>query len=239
MTRRRAGGRFGSALGRAVRRYRLIWGFYFALAICLAVVAFVAALRVVEPGTNITQAQEIRRLGAIKREWVALESLPAHVPLSAIAAEDAMFCQHWGLAFEAIRAALEDGARRGGSTISQQTAKNVFLWQQRSWIRKGLEAGFTTLIETLWGKRRIIEVYLNVAEFDAGVFGIEAAARHHFGVPAAGLSRVQAARLMAVLPDPKGRSAIRPGGFTQRRAGQIAAGARDLAVTGKAGCIAT
>lgn len=239
MTRRRAGDRFGSGLRRTVRPYRLIRGCYWALAICLAVVGFVAALRVVEPGTNITQAQEIQRLGEIKREWVALETLPAHVPLSAIAAEDAGFCQHWGLDFAAIRAAFEDGARRGGSTISQQTAKNVFLWQQRSWVRKGLEAGFTTLIEALWGKRRIIEVYLNVAEFDEGVFGIEAAARHHFGVPSSGLSAAQAARLMAVLPDPKGRSAVRPGSFTQRRAAQIAAGARDLAATGKAGCIAT
>ena len=238
MARRLRHGGAGRSLGRLMSQYKFVWGCYWSLAIGLAVIAFVAALRVVGPGINIYQAQEIQRLGAIEREWVALDTLPDHIALSAIAAEDAKFCQHWGFDFVAIRAALEDGARRGGSTISQQTAKNVFLWQDRSWIRKGMEAGFTTLIEAMWGKRRIVEVYLNVAEFDTGVFGIEAAARHHFGIPAADLSRAQAARLMAVLPDPQGRSAVRPGPFTQRRTQQIVRGANDLAATGAGACAA-
>ncbi len=238
MTRTRRIGPSGRGIRQTLGRYRMIWGCYWGLAIGLAMLAFVAALRLVDPGINIYQAQEMQRLGEIKRDWVALESLPDHVALSAIAAEDAKFCKHWGFDFEAIRAAFEGGARRGGSTISQQTAKNVFLWQERSWVRKGLEAGFTTLIETMWGKERIIEVYLNVAEFDTGVFGIEAAAQHHFGVSASQLSPAQAARLMAVLPDPQGRSAVQPSPFTQRRSQQIARGARDLAITGDAGCAA-
>uniref|UniRef100_UPI003D1065DB transglycosylase domain-containing protein n=1 Tax=Altererythrobacter sp. TaxID=1872480 RepID=UPI003D1065DB len=118
-----------------------------------------------------------------------------------------------------------DGATRGASTISQQTAKNVFLWQGRSWVRKGLEAALTPVIELLWGKRRIMEVYLNVAEFDEGVFGVGAAARHYFGVAAGDLTPAQAARLMAVLPDPKDRSASRPSAGVQRRARAISAGA--------------
>lgn len=220
-------------LPRPVRWAGVVFG-----GVAVLLVALVLTLRFVAPPTNIYQWQEARRLGALKKEWVALDTLPAHVPLSAIAAEDAKFCSHWGFDLTAIRAALADGARRGGSTISQQTAKNVFLWQGRSWVRKGLEVGFTGLIEGLWGKRRILEVYLNVAEFDTGVFGIEAAARHHFGVPAARLSPGQAAVLMAVLPDPKGRSAIRPTAATQRRSAQIAAGAQTLAAQARGGCIA-
>ncbi|MEM9230926.1 MAG: monofunctional biosynthetic peptidoglycan transglycosylase [Pseudomonadota bacterium] len=203
----------------------------------LLLILVIAALRVVPPPITHTQWSEANRLGSIKREWVALSTLPRHVPLSAMAAEDANFCLHWGFDIAAIRAAIDAGARRGASGISQQTAKNVFLWQGRSWIRKGLEAGFTVLIEVLWGKRRIIEVYLNVAEFDTGVFGIEAAALHHFGVPAARLTPTQAARLMAVLPDPKGRSAVRPGPVTQRVARRAAAGAQTLAVDGRGTCV--
>lgn len=200
-------------------------------------VLLVLLFRFVAPPSNIYQFSEARRLGGIQREWVSIDDLPAYIPLSAAAAEDADFCTHWGFDISAIRDAWQGGARRGGSTIPQQTAKNVFLWQGRSWIRKGLEAGFTVLIEALWPKRRIIEVYLNVAEFDTGVFGIEAAARHHFGVPAAQLSRTQAARLMAVLPDPKGRSAVRPSAFTQRRTRAIASGAQTLAADGRGACV--
>lgn len=195
------------------------------------------ALRLAPPPITHTQWVEARRLGGIERVWSPLEALPAHVLLSAVAAEDARFCAHWGIDLAALRAAWADGAQRGGSTISQQTAKNVFLWQERSWVRKGLEAGFTVLIEALWGKRRIIEVYLNVAEFDEGVFGIEAAAQHYFGVRAEALSETQAARLMAVLPNPKARSASRPSDFVRRRARQILSGARTLAADGRGACV--
>ena len=221
---------------RLVRR-TLRWGGLAIGGLFAATVLLVLLFRFVAPPTNFYQFSEARRLGGIAREWVSINDLPAFIPLSAAAAEDADFCAHWGFDLSAIRDAWQGGARRGGSTISQQTAKNVFLWQGRSWARKGLEAGFTVLIEALWPKRRIVEVYLNVAEFDTGVFGIQAAARHHFGVPAAQLSRTQAARLMAVLPDPKGRSAVRPSAFTQRRTRVIDSGAQTLAADGRGACM--
>ncbi len=128
---------------------------------------------------------------------------------SVVAAEDANFCLHWGFDMAAIRKAIDEGGNRGASTISQQVVKNVFLWHGRSWLRKAMEAAITPVVELVWSKRRILEVYLNVAEFDTGVFGVQAAAQHYFGVSAADLSAVQAARLAAVLPDPKGRDARR------------------------------
>ncbi len=211
-----------------------VWAVCFNTA--LALVVLVALFRFVNPPINYYQAMEWLRHGELKREWVPLEQMSRHLSLSAAAAEDANYCLHYGFDFDAIQQALEGGARRGASTISQQTAKNVFLWQERSWVRKGLEAGFTALIEGLWGKRRIMEVYLNVAEFDTGVFGVGAASRHYFGVPASELGPQRAARLMAVLPSPKTRSASQPSASLQRRANRIAAGARTLATDGRAGC---
>jgi len=155
---------------------------------------------------------------------------------ASVAAEDANFCRHWGVDFEALRDVLESGATRGASTITQQVAKNVFLWHGRSYLRKGLEAGFAFAIELVWGKRRILEVYLNVAEFDAGVFGVEAAARHYFGVSAADLSLRQASRLAAILPDPKARSASRPSEFVVKRGRSISSGAQTIFEDGRAGC---
>jgi monofunctional glycosyltransferase len=217
------------ALRRTVRR--LV--FY----LLLGVVGTVLLLRVANPPVTWLMVSEWRRLGAIERDWVPLGAMSAHLPLSAAAAEDANFCTHWGFDLDGIRAALSDTARlRGGSTISQQTAKNVFLWPERSWLRKGLEAGFTGLIEALWGKRRIMEVYLNVAEFDEGVFGVEAAARRYFGVGAEAVSASQAARLMAVLPEPKGRSPVSGTRFIQTRGAAIARGAETIRVDGRAAC---
>ncbi len=205
--------------------------------LAVALILIVFALRFVNPPINYLMATEKFRLGAIKHEWVGIGSMAPHVPRAAAAAEDANFCRHLGFDFTAIRAALSDDSRlRGGSTISQQTAKNVFLWPERSWLRKGIEAGFTGLIELLWGKKRIMEVYLNVAEFDEGVFGIAAASRHYFGVTPAQLSPTQAARLMAILPAPRTRSAIRPGPFTRWRATQIQAGANTIRQDGRAAC---
>lgn len=204
----------------------------------LSTIAVVLALRFVNPPLNYYQAREWIRVGELKRDWVPISAMPRYVPQSAIAAEDAKFCEHYGFDIDAIRAALrDDGRLRGGSTISQQTAKNVFLWQDRSWVRKGFEAIFTGLIEVLWGKQRIIEVYLNVAEFDEGVFGVGAAAPHYFGVTAANLSPTQAARLMAILPNPKNRSASKPSAFTKRRTGQIAGGAKTIANQGRDQCV--
>ncbi|MGB0499183.1 MAG: monofunctional biosynthetic peptidoglycan transglycosylase, partial [Rubricella sp.] len=156
---------------------------------------------------------------------------------SAVAAEDANFCSHWGFDLEAIREVLEEGQNRGASTISQQVAKNVFLWPQRSWLRKGLEAAVTVMIEFTWPKDRIIEVYLNVAEFGEGVFGVEAAARHWFGVSASDLSATQAARLAAILPAPRLRDPNRRSDFMNRRSGQIADGAATILRDGRAACL--
>jgi monofunctional biosynthetic peptidoglycan transglycosylase len=200
------------------------------------VVFVVGLLAFVNPPTTPYIMAERSRLGAIEREWVNLEEIAPAMARSAVAAEDAGFCTHWGLDVAAIRAALAEGDGRGASTISQQVVKNVFLWHGRSWVRKVLEAGLTPVMEALWSKRRILEVYLNVAEFDAGVFGVEAAAQHYFGVSAADLSDRQAALLAAVLPDPKGRSASNPSPQVERRAARIADGAATIAADGRAEC---
>lgn len=159
---------------------------------------------------------------SLRHTWQRIDDLPRHVPLAVIAAEDQRFPQHRGFDWQSIRQAVDahrQGARlRGASTISQQTAKNLFLWHGRSFTRKALEAGFTAAIETLWPKARILEVYLNIAEWGPGIFGIEAAARHHFGVSAQQLSREQAALLAAVLPNPRVHSPTRPSPFVQQRA---------------------
>ena len=177
-------------------------------------------------------------LGDIERQWVPMERIAPVMARAAVAAEDANFCRHWGFDMAAIRSAIDAGGRRGASTISQQTVKNVYLWQGRSWPRKALEALVTPLMEALWPKRRVLEVYLNVAEFDEGVFGAEAAARHHFGVAAADLSETQAARLAAVLPAPQSRSASNPSQFVRTRAAAIRDGAATIRADGRDDCFA-
>lgn len=158
----------------------------------------------------------------LRQHWVPLAELPVHVPLAMVAAEDQNFPQHFGFDLGAIRRALDhnaDGGRvRGASTISQQVAKNLFLWRGRSWLRKGLEAGFTVLIEALWTKRRILEMYLNIAEFGPGLYGVEAAARHYWLIPATQLSPRQAALLAASLPAPSRYRADAPDEPVIRRA---------------------
>ncbi|AWK88055.1 monofunctional biosynthetic peptidoglycan transglycosylase [Azospirillum thermophilum] len=161
----------------------------------------------------------------LDREWRPLSAVSPHLVRAVIASEDTAFCRHGGFDWDAIQSALEeneDGASlKGGSTISQQTAKNAFLWPDRTWIRKGAEAWFTLLVETLWTKRRILEVYLNIVEWDDGVYGAEAAARHHFRKPAAALTRREAALLAVVLPSPRSWSPSSPGPYVARRAGII------------------
>jgi monofunctional glycosyltransferase len=165
-----------------------------------------------------------------EKDWTALSRIDRNMVSAVIAGEDAKFCSHNGFDTEAIEKAIERNARskrlRGGSTISQQTAKNVFLWQGTGWTRyarKGLEVWFTFLIETIWGKRRIMEVYLNVAETGVGTYGVEAGAQRYFKHSAAQLNRVEAARIAAALPAPKRREVIDPGGFTRRHGNAIAA----------------
>jgi monofunctional biosynthetic peptidoglycan transglycosylase len=190
----------------------------------------------VPPPINLYQIAEAWRLGGIEKDWVGWDEIAPVMGRSAVAAEDANFCNHWGFDMAAIRLAIEEGSNRGASTISQQVAKNVFLWQGRSWPRKAMEALLTPAVELVWTKRRILEVYLNVAEFDEGVFGVQAAARHYFGVDASDLSPIQAARLAAVLPNPKQYDAANPSAFVKKRARQIAAGAETIAADGRSAC---
>ncbi|MBO9574271.1 MAG: monofunctional biosynthetic peptidoglycan transglycosylase [Sphingobium sp.] len=175
------------------------------------------------------------------KDWISLSHIDPDMPRAVIAGEDAKFCSHHGFDLTAIEKAYQRNARggriRGGSTISQQTAKNVFLWQGGGYIRKGLEAWYTVLIETIWGKRRIMEVYLNVAETGIGTYGVEAAAQRYFHHSAATLSRGEAARIAAVLPLPKKREAVDPGGFTRRHGNAIARNASAVKGQGMDSCL--
>lgn len=190
----------------------------------------------VPPPINLYQLGEVWRLGGIDKDWVGWEEIAPEMGRSAVAAEDANFCNHWGFDMAAIREAIEQGGNRGGSTISQQVVKNVFLWHGRSYVRKAMEAVLTPVVELVWSKQRILEVYLNVAEFDEGVFGVQAAAQHHFGVDAKDLTATQAARLAAVLPSPKEYNAGEPGPYVRKRASQIRAGAETIAADGRSAC---
>ena len=213
---------------------RVLWGTVF------GVIGFVVLATVfyafVNPPTTPYMFSESRRLGGIDREWVAIENIAPVMARSAVAAEDANFCLHWGLDVKAIRDALDNGGAGGASTISQQVVKNVYLWHGRSWPRKALEAVWTPLTEAIWTKSRIIELYLNIAEFDEGVFGVQAAAQHYFGVDAADLTARQSARLAAILPAPKSRSASNPSNAVRRRAAGIMDGAATILVDGRADC---
>ena len=164
----------------------------------------------------------------ISYTWISLDKVSANVPLAIVAAEDANFCNHWGFDMKAIRLAIEQGGNRGASTISQQVVKNLFLWHERSWIRKFFEAILTPAVEIAWSKRRILEVYINIAEFDQGIFGIEEASQQLFGLPASQLSLSEASLLAAVLPNPKQRSVKNPSLFVQRRALAISDGASTI-----------
>jgi len=161
----------------------------------------------------------------LQRSWRSYDEISDSLKIAVIAGEDQRFAQHWGFDFDAMQAAFlhneRGGSIRGASTLSQQVSKNLFLWSGRSYFRKALEAWFTALIETFWSKQRILEVYLNSVEWDDGVFGAEAAARHHFGVGAGSLSTQQASLLAAVLPNPRVWSASHPSTYVARRAGWI------------------
>ncbi len=212
------------------------WVVRIGLGVCAVVLVLICLFAVIRPPTTPYILSEGIRLGEVKRSWVPMEEIAPVMARAAVAAEDANYCLHWGFDMAAIRDALDDGAARGASTLSQQTVKNVYLWHGRSWARKALEAVLTPVVELIWSKRRILEVYLNVAEFDEGVFGVEAAAQHYFGRSASELSATQAARLAAILPDPKGRSAKDPSRFVRNRAAAIADGAATIKADGRAAC---
>lgn len=231
-------------VNRALRRIlRLLWRLVWrgTLAFVLLSVALVLLFRFVPPPGSMVMVE--RKVQSwinsepvdIQRQWRSWENLSNNAKLAVIAAEDQRFPIHRGFDVVELRRAWEasrDGSRlRGASTLSQQTAKNVFLWSGRSWLRKGLEAWFTLLIETFWSKQRILEVYLNVAEWDTGVFGLEAAADHYFGASGSALTERQASLLAAILPNPRNRSASRPDAQVERRSQWIRQQMRNLGGT--------
>ena len=216
-------------LGRIKRRKRYgllltVLGVFF-VAFVLAPVTWAGAYLFFDPPSTVLMLQRAAEGQAIRHTPVPINRMSPYIVRSVIAAEDANFCSHHGFDVNAIQDAMESNAEggrmRGGSTISQQTAKNLFLWPQRSWLRKGLETYFTALMEFMWPKHRIMEAYLNSAEWGDGNFGIEAAARARFGVSAADLTPLQAARLAAVLPSPNRWRADSPGPYVRRRAASI------------------
>ena len=232
-------------LGRIKRRKR--YGLFITtisvlfIAFVLAPVTWVGAYLFFDPPSNVLMMQRAAEGETIRHYPVPLNRMSPHIVRAVIAAEDANFCTHDGFDIEAIQDAMEanqrGGRTRGASTISQQVAKNLFLWPDRSWVRKGFETYFTALIEFMWPKRRILKAYLNAAEWGDGNFGIEAAARARFGVSAADLSPLQAARLAAVLPSPNRWSADSPGPYVRRRSATIVQRAQVVRNERMAACV--
>lgn len=186
-----------------------IWRFFKKIFIILLIAQFVyiIALKWIDPPITATQFVSLIKGNGLRRDYVSRNEISSNAKLAVIASEDQLFPDHNGFDWKSIQKAMEYNQRkpgriRGASTISQQTAKNVFLWQGRSWVRKGLETYFTFMIEKIWGKKRILEVYLNVAEMGKGIFGIERAAQTYFNKPAKNLSAYESAAIAAALPNP-------------------------------------
>jgi monofunctional glycosyltransferase len=181
----------------------------------------------VPPPFTFTMMGDVMAGRSVDKDWMSLSDISPNMARAAIAAEDAKFCEHGGFDREAIAKAAQRNARggriRGGSTISQQTAKNAFLWQGGGYIRKGMEAWFTLLIENIWGKRRIMEVYLNIAETGVATYGVNAGSQRYFGHDASEMSTAEAARIAAILPLPKKREAVSPKGYTRKYGNRIKA----------------
>jgi monofunctional glycosyltransferase len=203
------------------------WIVKLVVAFLLISVLWVLAYRFINPPLTFTMIGDLVAGRGAHKEWMPIGQIDRDMVRASIAAEDSKFCTHHGFDFEAIEDAMKRNASggriRGGSTISQQTAKNAFLWQGGGYARKGVEAWFTFLIEHLWGKRRIMEVYLNLAETGIGTYGVNAGSQRYFGHDASAMSATEAARIAAVLPLPKTRGAIAPKGFTRRYGNTIAA----------------
>ncbi len=208
------------------RRGLLGWIVRLVLGLVLFSVLWVLAYRFVNPPITATMLGDVFAGRAADREWMGIDRIDRDMVRAAIAAEDGKYCAHNGFDFKAIEDAAKRNASggriRGGSTISQQAAKNAFLWQGGGYVRKGAEAWFTFLIEQLWGKRRIMEVYLNLAETGIGTYGVNAGSERYFGHDASAMSETEAARIAAVLPLPKKRGAVAPVGFTRKYGGIIA-----------------
>ena len=226
--------------GTGKRRRRLWkWLLWLPLLFVAATALQVALLRFIDPPTSafmLARQGEAWRQGdwgfRVAHDWRDLDEISSYLPMAVIAAEDQNFASHTGFDLKAIEKAIDHNARgkrvRGGSTISQQVAKNLFLWQGRSWLRKGLEAWYTLLVELMWPKQRILEVYVNVAEFGDGIYGAQAAARSYWGKDASRLTAAESARLAAVLPAPRRYNARNPGPYVQRRAQWIQRQMRQL-----------
>src|SRR3954451_15672225 len=200
---------------------RLIgWIVKLILAVLIISVLWVLAYRFINPPITATMLGDVFAGRGAERDWMPVSQMDRDMVRAAIAAEDSKFCQHNGFDFEAIEDAAKRNASggriRGGSTISQQTAKTTFLWNGGGYARKGVEAWFTFLIEHLWGKRRIMEVYLNNAETGIGTYGVNAGSQRYYGHDASAMSAIEAARIAAVLPLPKKRGVVAPKGFTRR-----------------------
>jgi monofunctional biosynthetic peptidoglycan transglycosylase len=215
------------------------------LIVILAVVAPPAGVlvyRFVPPPITLLMVERLIQGQGLDYRWTPLSQISPALPQAVVASEDQRFCQHHGFDFEAMEKAMRHNEQRpdrlrGGSTISQQTAKNVFLWPGRSYVRKAIEAWYTVLIEAIWGKRRIMEVYLNVIEFGPGTYGAEAASERFFHVRAAQLSPAQAAHLAAVLPKPLTWRATAPGPYVARRSRHIGGAMSAVRDDGLASCV--
>lgn len=241
-TGRRSGARSSTRRRGPVRRL-LRWTALAVLALVLGSVVQVLALRFLDPpfsafmvARQLEAAAEGEWGYRIDYQWRDAGAISPQLAVAVIASEDQHFADHHGFDLEAIRRAAErnasGGRLRGASTISQQVAKNLFLWSGRSWVRKGLEAWYTLLMEALWPKQRILEVYVNIAEFGDGVYGAQAAAQRYFGKDAMQLGAAEAARLAAVLPSPRRYSASNPGPYVQRRTGEVQRQMRQIGGTG-------
>lgn len=217
------------------------WIVKLVLAFFLISTLWVVAYRFVNPPVTFTMLGDMLAGRGAHRQWIPISQLDRDMVRASIAAEDSKFCSHHGFDIEAIEDAMKRNASggriRGGSTISQQTAKNAFLWQGGGYERKGAEAWFTFLIEHLWGKRRIMEVYLNLAETGIGTYGVNAGAQRYYGHDASAMTAIEAARIAAVLPLPKERGAVAPKGFTRRYGNTIAARIPVVARDGLDACI--
>ena len=240
--------RSGSSIPQYKRRRQRSWprrifGWFVKLVLIFLIgsLLWVLAYRFINPPITATMLGDVFAGRGATRDWMSLDRIDRDMVRAAISAEDSKFCSHDGFDWDSIEQAAQRNASggriRGGSTISQQTAKNAFLWQGGGYFRKGLEAWFTFLMESTWPKRRIMEVYLNVAETGIGTYGVNAGAQRYFHHDASALSQTEAARIAAVLPLPKKRGAVTPKGFTRRYGSTIGARIGVVARDGLDGCV--
>ncbi|WP_340615953.1 monofunctional biosynthetic peptidoglycan transglycosylase [Xenorhabdus entomophaga] len=211
--------------------FSILWCWLKRIAVWITVLWFVAVIAFSFLPVPFSMVMIERQMSALmsinlsyvsRSSWVDQNQISPYMTLAVIAAEDQKFPKHWGFDFDAIETAMEHNKKyqsrmRGASTISQQTAKNLFLWEGRSWVRKGLEAGMTAVLELLWSKKRILTVYLNIADFGNGIFGVEEAAQHYFGKPASRLTASEAALLASVLPNPHRYKVNAPSAYILQR----------------------